>query len=44
MNQPIFFARKFDPTIDEDIIDWLDEKLTGRHLSNGTHRLGLLTR
>ncbi|UJR31492.1 hypothetical protein I4U23_018981 [Adineta vaga] len=32
---PIFFARKFDPTIDETIIDWLDAKVTRQNISNG---------
>ncbi|CAM4976270.1 unnamed protein product [Rotaria socialis] len=33
-DKPIFFARKFDPTIDENIIDWIDEKVFGIDLSD----------
>ena len=29
----MFFARKFDPTIDESIIDWLSEKIIRKNLS-----------
>ncbi|CAF4509194.1 unnamed protein product, partial [Rotaria sp. Silwood2] len=29
----LFFARKFDPTVDEKIIDWIDEKISGLNLS-----------
>ena len=35
MDKPLFFARKFDPTIDESILDWLDEKISRRDFSNG---------
>ena len=35
IDRPLFFARKFDPTIDETILDWLDEKLSRRDLSTG---------
>ncbi|CAF4405946.1 unnamed protein product, partial [Rotaria sp. Silwood2] len=31
----LFFARKFDPTVDEKIIDWIDEKISGLNLSEG---------
>ncbi|CAF3656877.1 unnamed protein product [Adineta steineri] len=34
IDKPIFFARKFDASIDETIIDWLDEKISRRDLSN----------
>ncbi|CAF3311576.1 unnamed protein product [Rotaria sp. Silwood2] len=34
IDKPLFFARKFDPTIDETILDWLDEKISRRDLSN----------
>ncbi|CAF3556624.1 unnamed protein product [Rotaria socialis] len=39
IDKPYFFARKFDPTIDEAILDWLDTKISRRNLSNGAFYL-----
>ncbi|CAF3149911.1 unnamed protein product [Rotaria sp. Silwood2] len=39
IDKPLFFARKFDPTIDETILDWLDEKISRRDLSNSAFYL-----
>ncbi|CAF0959935.1 unnamed protein product [Rotaria sordida] len=39
IDKPFFFARKFDPTIDETILDWIDEKISRRDLSNSAFYL-----
>lgn len=38
-DKPLFFARKFDPTIDESIIDWLSEKIVQKNLSTNSFYL-----
>ncbi|CAF0828601.1 unnamed protein product [Didymodactylos carnosus] len=34
--KPLFFARKFDPIVDEEIIDWLDQQVSGRNLTGAS--------